>query len=123
MNEITFAAWVGRLGRAWEQRDPHEAAALFSQDVVYSTDPFAAPLHGRPAVLAYWQAELARHDQVRCEFEVIGLAGESGVAHWHTTLSRPGGGARVALDGLIVARFNQQGECASLREWWHSDEE
>lgn len=122
MDETTFAAWIGRLGRAWERRDAQAAADLFSADVEYSADPFAPPLRGRAAVLAYWQAELAQHDQVRCEFAPISLAGATGVAHWHTTLARPGGGARVALDGVIVARFNRQGECASLREWWHKEE-
>ena len=122
MDETTFAAWAGRLGRAWEQRDARAAAALFSADVEYSTDPFAPPLRGRAAVRAYWEDELSRHEQVRCAFTVVGLAGETGVAHWHTTLSRPGGGARVALDGVILARFNRQGECASLREWWRAEE-
>jgi hypothetical protein len=122
MNEEYLATWVQKLGRAWEDRNPQAAAALFSADVVYSENPFAPALHGRAAVAEYWRSETAGHANVQCAFEVIGVAGSSGIAHWHTTLARSESGAQVALDGVIVVEFNSAGECCSLREWWHSQE-
>ncbi len=122
MDESYLAAWTQRLGRAWEDRSPQAAAALFSADVVYSENPFEPALHGRAAIFAYWRAELAGQEQIQVAFEVIGVAGDIGIAHWHTTLRRPGSAAMVALDGVIVVRFNPAGECVSLREWWHRHE-
>ena len=123
MDEEFLNGWVGRLGRAWEDRDPRAAAALFSADVTYSPNPLAPALHGRAAVEEYWRAELAGHTDVQCEFDVIGVAGKVGIAHWHTTLTHIETGARVVLDGLIVVEFNPTGECRSLREWWHGQED
>ncbi len=122
MDEEFLAAWVGKLGRAWEDRDQQAAAALFSPAVVYRENPFALALHGRAAVEEYWRSEMADHTHVRCWFDVIAAAGSTGIAHWRTTLTRGGTGAQVALDGLIVVQFNPAGECCSLREWWHAQE-
>lgn len=122
MNRDTLSAWVRKLGRAWEERNPQAAAALFSADVVYSDNPFEPALRGRTAVFEYWQSETEQHDQVRFDFSIIGITGDTGIAHWQATFTRVGTQHSVVLDGVIVVQFNQAGECTNLREWWHRAE-
>jgi hypothetical protein len=42
-------AWLARYEQAWEQRDPAQAAALFTDNAPYHDMPFDAPKAGRTA--------------------------------------------------------------------------
>jgi hypothetical protein len=47
-------SWIERFGRAWETRDPKQAAALFSDDGSYRETPFDKPVVGGDEIRAYW---------------------------------------------------------------------
>lgn len=52
----------------------------------------------------------------------VALNGDTGLAHWRTTLVRKADGARIRLDGVLTATFDSSGRCRHFREWWHRQE-
>lgn len=113
--------WLRALGDAWERRDPEAAAALFTDDATYSTDPFTPPRRGRPAVRAYWAGEVAGQRDVRVRFGEPVVSGDRAVAEWWATLRDDGADpAGSTLAGIVVLRFAADGRCAALREYWMS---
>ena len=114
--------WFNQLAHVWNCGDAHAVAPLFSVNAIYSENPFAPPLHGRAAIIAYWQTELANHRDVDCVIEPLHQGADWAVAHWHTTLTHADTGKSVAFDGVMIVQFNAAGECTNLREWWHNAE-
>jgi hypothetical protein len=45
--------WLHEYRRAWENRDPVQAAALFADDALYFETPFDAPARGRGGIREY----------------------------------------------------------------------
>jgi hypothetical protein len=125
---------------AWEQRDEHMLCTLFAEDGVYCNTPFAEQ-RGHAAIAAYWQRVKLQED-ISVSYEVLARTAKGGVAHWHVTyqvaseemfriwaestgtnlLARKPGDPlpRLALDGVMVAEFNDSGLCQNCRIWWHS---
>ena len=125
---------------AWEQRDEHKLCALFAEDGVYCNTPFAEQ-RGHAAIAAYWQRVKLQED-ISVRYEVVARTAKGGIAHWHVTyqvaseelfriwaastgtnlLARKSGDPlpRLALDGMLVAEFNDSGLCQTCRIWWHS---
>lgn len=123
LTQQRFREWLEAYGRAWETGDPDAAAALFAADAVYEETPFDQPMHGREEVRAYWSAVPREQRDIRFRFEILACEGDSGVAHWRTSLTRVTTGGRVELDGILWARFDAEGRCRHFREWWHRKEQ
>ena len=111
--------WLEAYGTAWESRNPEAAAALFAEDVIYQETPFGEPARGRAGVRTYWAAATTNQRDVRFSFEILSVSRHQGIAQWSAEFMRQHAGARVELDGVFVLRFDEQGLCQSLREWWH----
>jgi ketosteroid isomerase-like protein len=112
-------AWLQKYGAAWVARDAAAAGPLFSNDATYHEMPFDAPKQGRAAIEEYWRTITADQRDVKFESKVISTNGNTGVAHWKATFRLQSTGATIALDGVFVLEFDDQGVCKSLREWWH----
>lgn len=110
--------WLDALARAWERRDPDAAAALFADHATYSTDPFSPPLRGRAAIRAYWAGEVAGQRGVRVRFGEPVVAGDRVAAEWWATLADADG--PVTLTGAVLLRFDPDGRCTELREYWRA---
>lgn len=119
MDETTLTAWLNEYGRAWEARDPDRAAALFSEDARYYEDPFGAPAHGRDGIRAYWANATGRQTDVTFSHDRVCVSRATAVARWAATFTRTPGGTAARLDGVFVLRFDGDGLCRELREWWH----
>ena len=120
--ELTTAAlqaWLTRYGQAWEQRDPVQAAALFTENAPYHEMPFDAPKAGRAGIRDYWTTVTADQRDVDFKSQVVAVNGRTGVARWSASLKSASSGARVELDGVFVLQFDASGLCSELREWWH----
>ena len=115
--------WLQAYGRAWEAKDAAGFVALFSEDARYYWTPFSDALMGREQIAAEFLAAASNQENIRFSFEVLAEEEAYLVAHWHTELERPAGGAAVSLDGVLSARMTEDGRCATFREWWHSTEE
>jgi hypothetical protein len=120
--ELTTAsleAWLARYEQAWEQRDPAQAAALFSDHAPYHEMPFDAPKDGRAGIRDYWATVTADQRNVDFKSQVVAVNGQTGVARWSATLTSAASGTRVELDGVFILQFDRSGLCSELREWWH----
>jgi ketosteroid isomerase-like protein len=117
-----FEDWLRRYGYAWESRDPEAAAALFTDDAKYHWTPFGDPKLGPAGIAAAWREATSRQIEVRFNCEVLAVEGATGIAHWHTRLTRPASGKRVEIDGILLAELEPSGKCRLFREWWHSNE-
>ena len=119
LTRASLEAWLERYGGAWEQRDPAQAAALFTENAPYHEMPFDAPKAGRSGIRDYWATVTADQRNVHFESQVLAVDGQTGVAHWSASLTSASGGVRVELDGAFVLTFDDSGLCSELREWWH----
>jgi ketosteroid isomerase-like protein len=120
--ELTTAsleAWLARYEQAWEQRDPAQAAALFTENAPYHELPFDAPKAGRAGIRDYWASVTADQRNVDFKSQVVAVNGQTGVARWSANLTSAASGARVELDGVFILKFDGSGLCSELREWWH----
>jgi uncharacterized protein (TIGR02246 family) len=119
---LTTAAleqWLAGYERAWETRDAARAAELFTPNASYHEMPFEAPKAGRAGIREYWSSVTADQRDIDFKSQVIGVNGQTGVAHWSATFTAVSTGARVELDGVFVLTFDASGHCSELREWWH----
>lgn len=120
MNETQFRAWLDAYGRAWEQGDAKGAMVLFTPAAFYYETPFDPPLVGLDAIHDYWKAGAGQAQRdVAFGYEVLAVAGDTGIAHWVATFTRVPSGVSVQLDGVLTARFDVAGHCTEFREWWH----
>jgi len=119
--ELSLASletWLARYEQAWEQRDPAQAAALFTADAPYHEMPFDTPKAGRAGIRDYWATVTADQRNVDFKSQVVAVNGQTGVARWSASLTSAASGARVELDGVFILKFDGN-LCSELREWWH----
>lgn len=120
LSMAALTAWLEAYGEAWESRDPAMAAALFAQDSSYQVTPYDDAHVGRKGVADYWASVTASQRNVRFDYQPLSVSGNTGIAHWSAEFDVEPTGARIALDGIFVLDFDQNGKCVRLREWWHS---
>ena len=122
MQSLTPAAveaWLTRYQKAWEQRDPELAAALFTESAPYHEMPFDPPKAGRAGIRDYWATVTADQRDIHFKSKVIAVNGQTAVARWSVSLTSAPSGARIELDGVFVLEFENANLCRELREWWH----
>ena len=123
MNENQFRAWLDDYGRAWQQGDAKAVMTLFAAGASYYETPFDPPLVGLDAIHAYWHAGAGQtQTDVVFSYELLGVAGDLGIAHWQAAFTRLPARTAVRLDGALAARFDSSGRCTEFREWWHHQE-
>lgn len=131
--------FMRRYKAAWETRDEHAFASLFTADGEYHNTPFAVQ-RGHAQLADYWQRVKLQEDVV-VSFEVLAAWAGGGVAHWHVAYQvaseelfriwaqstgthmvarQPGDPLpRMVLDGVLQADFEGD-RCRCCRLWWHS---
>ena len=112
--------WLAGYKAAWENRDADAAAALFTPDAQYFETPHAAAFAGQEGVRDYWAGVTADQRDVEVGTSLVAINGNTAVARWSSKFRLASNGANVALDGVFVLEFGQDGQCAVLREWWHA---
>jgi ketosteroid isomerase-like protein len=119
VDNTALEAWLQKYGAAWVARDATAAGPLFTVDATYHEMPFDPVKQGRAAIQDYWKTVTADQRDIQFESKVIGVNGNTGVAHWKASFKLQSTGATIALDGVFVLEFDEKGQCKSLREWWH----
>ncbi len=119
LDTAALETWLQKYGAAWVARDAAAAGPLFTVDATYHEMPFDPAKQGRAAIQDYWKTVTADQRDIQFESKVIAVNGNTGVAHWKATFKVQSTGATIALDGVFVLEFDDQGQCKSLREWWH----
>lgn len=122
MEREAFESWLDAYGHAWEKQDSEALAALFAEDATYQETPFEAPMQGQTAIREYAiQAEQSQ-DEVHFSYEVLAVARDMGIARWRASFVRVPSGARIALDGILLAVLSDENRCSLFQEWWHRQE-
>jgi hypothetical protein len=119
LTAAALEAWLARYKNAWEQRDPAQAAALFTAEAPYHETPFDAPKAGGTGIRDYWATVTADQRDVDFKAHVVAVNGQTGIARWSARLTSASSGTKVELDGVFILRFDGSGLCSELREWWH----
>jgi hypothetical protein len=114
---VTREEWIEAYGRAWEDRDPDAAAALFTEEAVYRAHPFREPHLGTVGVRTYWAQATATQADVQVRFGAPILSGEKVSVEWWTTMWAEG--EEITIPGCLLLRFAPDGRCEELREYWH----
>ena len=117
---FTVEQWIDGYRTAWENRDADAAAALFTEDASYRTAPYAEPELGRGGVHAYWAGVTATQSEVAFRSGTPVVEGDRAAVEWWVTMLN--GGAEVTLAGEFLLRFDENGLCRELREYWHFSE-
>jgi hypothetical protein len=119
MDRESFKRWLDLYGRAWVNRDPAAAAALYADDATYQVTPFSEPIRGRQAIFEYWDGVAKTEERIQFDYEIFAANGELGIAGWRASFVRVPPGLETKLDGIFLISLDSNGRCQSLREWWH----
>lgn len=108
--------WVEAYRVAWETRDSKAAGALFAEDSSYRDHIFDEPHLGRGGVEAYWSDVTSAQADVEVRMGTPFVDGNRvAVEFWTTMLA---GGEPLTLPGCLLLRFDDDGLCTDLREYW-----
>jgi uncharacterized protein (TIGR02246 family) len=110
------ATWIERYAAAWRGRDAAAAASLFALDATYVSDPFGSGLHGREAIVEYWAQATANQEKLDLRMGAPIVDGDRAAVEWRASFRRAG--AAVALAACLMLRFDADGRCLELREYW-----
>jgi ketosteroid isomerase-like protein len=97
--------------------DGDRYTALFTEAAEVSHDPFAPPLAGHNALRAYLleAAETERYFDLAIERHWV--SGDTVLAVWHASWSRPADEAKVRQAGFLSAEVGEDGRILRLRHW------
>jgi len=91
---------------------------LFSEDVSYSQNGGQTSIAGREAVVTDWLEESYQPDASwEAYYEPLTIEEEIHVAVGSTRYLRENG-VREEFSNIFVCRFDDDGRCRELREWW-----
>jgi steroid delta-isomerase-like uncharacterized protein len=117
VDERELAAWIDAYARAWREGDADAAASLFTETAIYRSAPFRPPHVGREEIMRYWREEPARHERVELRFGTPVVQGRRVAIEWWASVVQDG--ETVTGPGCLVLRFDRDGRCEELREYWH----
>ena len=109
--------WAKRYARAWEEADADAAAALFTEDATYLSDPFGEPHRGRDGIRGYWRDVTSKQRNVEVSVGRTMVVGDRALVEWWTQMDSDG--MPVTLPGALLLHFDESGLCRALREYWN----
>jgi hypothetical protein len=114
---MKLADWIEGYRRAWVERDPQAAAALFTEGASYRSSPFVEPNLGQKGVVAYWTQATSTQADVEVEMGEPLVDGNHAAVEWWTRMRADGD--EITLVGCLLLRFASDGRCEDLREYWN----
>ncbi len=117
-SDARVANWIESYRQAWETADSAAAAALFSEDASYRSNIFEEPHRGRAGVEDYWRTVTAIQSEVTVRMGSPVIQSPRVVVEFWTTMRVDGG--ELTLPGCLLLRFDDDGLCTDLREYWHT---
>jgi hypothetical protein len=109
--------WAETWQRAWTERDLEAILGLYSNEVIYSSEPFRVPYRGLAGVREYVAQAFAEEDEVRAVTgsPVVGDRGAS-ISWWATLLEN---GEEITLAGTSNLRFDADGLVIEQWDTWN----
>ena len=114
---MELGAWIEAYGRAWETGDENLMVSLFTEDANYRSSPFREPFRGHDEIRAYSHRNAGTQRDKRVRMGRPFVDGNRVAVEWWTTMVD--GGEAVTLPGCLLLRFEADGRCSDLREYWH----
>jgi SnoaL-like domain len=99
---MNAAEWIAAYGRAWVERDPEAAVALFTEDAVYRSSPFREPHTGSDGIREYWTRATSTQEDLDLRFGAPVVEGRKAVVEWWAIMRDEG--AWITLPGLEDGR-------------------
>jgi hypothetical protein len=109
--------WAEAYRVAWETVDSEAAAALFTDDASYRSNIYEEPHRGRSGIADYWTGVTSTQSNVAVQMGEPFVDGERVDLEFWTTMDVES--APVTLAGCLLLRFDEDGLCADLREYWN----
>jgi nuclear transport factor 2 (NTF2) superfamily protein len=114
---VELPEWIESYARAWETADEDLVASLFTGNARYRSSPFREPFRGLEEIRDYWRRGAGSQRQTHVRMGRAFVDGNRVAVEWWTTMIDDG--AEVTLPGCLLLRFDEDGLCADLREYWH----
>jgi uncharacterized protein (TIGR02246 family) len=118
VDEQAVAAWLDGYSQAWGTYDPEQIGALFSADAVYIDEPFAEPVRGREAIVAFWLEDRDEAGTYESHYRPVLVCGDQAVARGYSRYFNTNGTVAKEFDNVFLLRFDDEGRCAEYREWY-----
>ena len=124
--DMKIEVWIESLLSAWQAHDvsvgAEQAAACFSESVMYQDTPFATELEGRDAVREYWLEMLKVQKDVSYSYDIISWQGGRLVLNWWVRYRDVHSNEVSDLNGISIGMFDLSDLCYDWREWWHKQD-
>ena len=114
---MELGAWIEAYGRAWEAGDEDLMVSLFTEDATYRSSPFREPFRGHDEIRAYSHRNAGTQRNKRVRMGRPFVDGDRVAVEWWTTMVDEA--EAVTLPGCLLLRFEADGRCSDLREYWH----
>ncbi|HEX6264496.1 MAG TPA: nuclear transport factor 2 family protein [Actinomycetota bacterium] len=114
---MDVAEWVEAYRKAWETADTDLLLTLFTEDASYRSNPFEGPHVGHDGIRAYWDGVTSQQRDARVSMGRPFVDGDRVAVEWWTKMVSEG--EEVTLPGCLLLRFDAEGRCSDLREYWN----
>ena len=113
---LTVNRWIRNYTKAWLKKDAKAIAALFTEDAVYSSNPFRPVTHGRKSILDYTLGALDVGQVYEVRFGKPVVEGSQAAVEYWTTMKEKV--EDVTLAGSVMLHFAKNGLCKELHDYW-----
>ncbi|TRW43213.1 nuclear transport factor 2 family protein [Georgenia yuyongxinii] len=115
MDDRRLTDWMEGYVRAWNSNDPADIQALFTEDAVYLTEPYAEPWQGRNAIVRGWLEIKDEPGQTTFRWEPLAVEGDLHLVQGRTEyrIDPP-----RSYRNLWAIRLDGDGRCFEFTEWW-----
>lgn len=110
-----LSTWIDGYISAWNSNDPDDVAALFTADAEYRTEPYADPVRGRDAIVAFWLANSDEPGRTAFTWAPVAVTADVAVIEGTTEYRDD---PPKTYSNLWVIRLDERGRCTSFTEWW-----
>ena len=113
-----YEALIEEFGKGWEKGKSDRIAAVFTEDAVFVSEPFATALRGRDAIREYWK-DIPR-EQAEITFKVgeVFVAGPWFGVEFRCRFRRRRTGAWLDVRGACFCETDD-GKISEMRMYWH----
>jgi uncharacterized protein (TIGR02246 family) len=110
---------VAAYETAWRTNDPEDIRALFTDDAVYSTQPWGSPWTGADAIVDGWLESRDEPGTYTFEWDVAGVDGDRAFIEARTVYAPDGDRPESrTYRNLWVIDFVEDGRARAFTEWY-----
>jgi len=113
-----YAALIDEFGKGWEEGKSDLIAEVFTDDAVFSPDPFANPLRGREAIAEYWKDIPREQAEISFKSGEIFVAGPWFSVEFRCRFRRRRSGEWMDVRGAFYCETGE-GRISEIRMYWH----